>query len=61
MVITNLTRPITKSLQISQSMGLGVFRTAVNVVRAVFVTIVKAGAAAIGGALIGNFVTNPSP
>ena len=56
-VITGLTRPISKSLEISHAMGLGTFRTAINVVRAVLVTVAKAGTAAIGGALVGNVVT----
>ena len=56
-VIAGLTRPISKSLEISHALGYGSFRTAINVVRAVLVTVAKTGTAAIGGALVGNFVT----
>ena len=53
-LITSLTVPATKALMIAKASHFGVFKTCVNVIRAVFVTIVKGGAAAIGGALIGN-------
>lgn len=56
-LITSLTMPATKALMIAKASHFGVFKTCVNVIRAVFITIVKGGAAAIGGALIGNLTS----
>ena len=54
-IIAGLCVPASKSLTISRIKGYGKFRTFINLIRSVMVTIAKGGIAAFGAALIGNY------